>query len=275
MAPSEEKRNVMASFLVGLGRFLFFALIVSQCFLLASYPAKYKDNSGWYGVASSFVPSVIAWVVVLFKEAKLRLLFCVWGLYVFGLVVSIGVVFGVVGDGIEKKTLGPVVLKGTLCVTPLLLLLLLNTATSEKDEEKTNNADEKKHKKVVSELCFQLAMDLFDGVEMIDIVLDDKEHNYGIPKGFGIAMIVLACISFVLTLWPMAEKDPKIKPKRCTAILRNVVEMVMVNGAFLVIRLVIVFKYKKDESIFIAKNIIAIVLSVLEIRDIWTSDDYR
>ena len=82
MAPSEEKRNVMASFLVGLGRFLFFALTVSQCFLLASYPAKYKENSYWYGVASSFAPSLIAWVVVLFKEAMLCRLFFVWGLSV-------------------------------------------------------------------------------------------------------------------------------------------------------------------------------------------------
>ena len=257
----------MASLLLGLGRFVFFTLIVTQCFLLAylpSYPAEYKVNSDWFGVSSSFAPSVIAWVaLVLLKAAKLRRLFSVWGLYVFGLVVSIGVVFGVVGDGIEKKTLGPIVLKGTLCVTPLLLLLLLNTAS-----------DREEHKEVVSKLCFQLAVDLFDGVEMIDIVLDEKEHNYGISKGFGIAMIVLACRSFVLTLWPMAENDPRITPKRCTAIARNVVEMVMVNGAFLVIRLVIVFKYKKDESIFIVKNIIAIILSILEICDIRTSDDY-
>jgi len=77
----------MASFLVGLGRFVFFALIVTQCFLLASYPAKYKGNCDWYGVASSFAPSVIAWVaLVLFKAAKLRRLFCVWGFYVLGLI---------------------------------------------------------------------------------------------------------------------------------------------------------------------------------------------
>jgi len=252
----------MASFLLSLGRFVFIALMVTQSLLLASYPAKYKDNSDWLGVSSSFAPSLIAWVVVLFKKAKLRRLFCVWGLYVLGLITSIGFVFGVAGDGLEK-TLGPIFLKGTLCVTPILLLLLLNTAS-----------DRKEHKDVISKLCFQLAMDLFDAVEMIDIVLDEKEHNYGIPKGFGIAMIVLACISFVLTLWPMVENDPRRTPKRRTAIARNVVEIVMVNGAFLIIRLVIVFKYKKDESIFIAKNIIAIILSFLEIREIRTSDDY-
>ena len=40
---------------------------------------------------------------------------------------------------------------------------------------------------------------------MIDIVLDEKEHNYGISQGFGIAMITVACISFLLSLWPMIE----------------------------------------------------------------------
>ena len=144
--------------------------------------------------------------------------------------------------------------------TSSAVVILLNTAS-----------DRKEHKDVVSKLCFQLAVDLFDAVEMIDIVLDEKEHNFGIPKGFGIAMIVVACLSFLLTLWPMAENDPRIKPNRRTAIARNLVEIVMVNGVFLGMRLVIVFKYKKDESIFIAKNIIAIILSFLEIRDIGES----
>ena len=248
----------MGSLLVCVGRIVFFGLMITQCFLLASYPAHSKDDANWYAVAISFAPSVIIWIVlILIGKAKLRWLFCVWGLYVCGLIVSIGVVFGVAGDGIEKKTIGPIFLKGTLCVTPLLLLLLLNTSS-----------DRKEHKDVVSKLCFQLAVDLFDAVEMIDIVLDEKEHNFGIPKGFGIAMIAVACLSFLLTLWPMAENDPRRKPNRRTAIARNLVEMVMVNGVFLGIRLVIVFKYKKDESIFIAKNIIAIILSFLEIRDI-------
>ena len=85
----------------------------------------------------------------------------------------------------DTKTLGPTLLKAILCVTPLLLLLLLNTASDE--------------------LCVQLAVDLLDAVEMIDIVLDEKEHNYGISQGFGIAMITVACISFLLSLWPMIE----------------------------------------------------------------------
>ena len=48
-------------------------------------------------------------------------------------------------------------------------------------------------------------------------------------------------------------------------IIRNVIQMLFVNMAFLIIRLVIFVKYGKDESIFMAKNGIAIFLSFSEI----------
>ena len=159
----------------------------------------------------------------------------------------------------DTKTLGPTLLKATLCVTPLLLLLLLNTASD------ANETDENKDD--VYKLCVQLAVDLLDAVEMIDIVLDEKEHNYGISQGFGIAMITVACIRFLLSLWPMIETKLHGRKKTISAISRNATEIGLVNGPFLVIRLVIVFSYGKDESIFVAKNVIAIILSVLEIRD--------
>ena len=69
---------------------------------------------------------------------------------------------------------------------PLLLLLLLNTTK-----------DGSKYKEVVSKLCFYMPVDLFDSVEMLDIVLDEKEHNYGIQKGLGAGMIVSAWLASV------------------------------------------------------------------------------
>ena len=249
----------MASFLVLGGRVLFFALIITQSLMLAAYPATYKDDSNWYAVATSQAPSVIIWLsLVLFSGAKLQRLFYVWGFYIIGLVISIAIVFGVVGDALDKKRfLGPNVLKTVLCITPLLLLLLLNTAK-----------DGSNYKEVLSKLCFYVTVDLFDSVEMLDIVLDEKEHNYGIPKEFGEGMIALACLSLLLSPWQMAENNlKKEKPKKRTAVLRNIFEIV-IDLVFLIVRLVIVFKYKKDESIFIAKNGIGIILSIFEIRDL-------
>ena len=120
----------------------------------------------------------------------------------------------------------------------------------------------------ISKLSFRMTLNLFDSVDMIDIVLDEKEHGYGISKEFGKAIIVVACL-LLLSPWQLAESNNERGRRRnLTAILRNIFEMIGVNLAFLIIHLVIVFKYNKDESIFVAKNVITIILSVKEIFDL-------
>ena len=115
-----------------------------------------------------------------------------------GLIPSIDIMFGVAGDGLGNNamTLGPIILKTTLCAIPLLVIAPLNTASNTDDDEDGT---------VVYNLCVQLAVDLLDTVEIIEIALDEKEHNF--------------------------------------------VEIFGAKGVFLIVRLVIVFKYKKDESI--------------------------
>ena len=256
----------MASFLTWFGRFAFFGLINTQCFILSAYLAKYEDSSKWYLTAISFGPAIFVWILLLlFKALYLSCLFRIWGLYIVALVVNIAMVFGKVGDRIDKtEFLGPNVLKMVLCITPLLLLLLLNTGDLDDSDDE--------EREIVSKLCFPMAVDLFDGIEMIDIVLEEREHDFGIPKAFSTAMIVLACLSMLVSPWQMAEnkltKDgPKIRFR--TALYRSIVQIVFVNLPFLVIRAVVFFMFGKDESIFIAKNGIAIVLSILEIRNLF------
>ena len=255
----------MASFLTWFGRFAFFGLINKQCFILSAYLAKYEDSSKWYLTAISFGPAIFVWILLLlFKALYLSCLFRIWGLYIVALVVNIAMVFGKVGDRIDKtEFLGPNVLKMVLCITPLLLLLLLNTGDLDDSDDE--------EREIVSKLCFPMAVDLFDGIEMIDIVLEEREHDFGIPKAFSTAMIVLACLSMLVSPWQMAEnkltKDgPQIRFR--TALYRSIVQIVFVNLPFLVIRAVVFFMFGKDESIFIAKNGIAIVLSILEIRNL-------
>ena len=256
----------MASFLTWFGRFAFFGLINTQCFILSAYLAKYEDSSKWYLTAISFGPAIFVWILLLlFKALYLSCLFRIWGLYIVALVVNIAMVFGKVGDRIDKNEfLGPTVLEMVLCITPLLLLLLLNTGDLDDSDDE--------EREIVSKLCFPMAVDLFDGIEMIDIVLEEREHDFGIPKAFSTAMIVLACLSMLVSPWQMVEnkltKDgPKIRFR--TALYRSIVQIVFVNLPFLVIRAVVFFMFGKDESIFIAKNGIAIVLSILEIRNLF------
>lgn len=260
----------MASFLTWLGRLAFFGLIITQCIFLSAYLAKYEGSSKWYFTATSFGPAVLFWILRLFlKELYLGYLFRIWVLYIVAFVINIAMVFGFVGDRIDKtEFLGPNVLKGILCITPPLLLLLLNTGDL---YDSDGNEKKEKERELVSKLCFPMAVDLFDGIEMIDIVLEEREHDIGIPKAFGAAMIALACLSMFLSPWQMAENElteegPKIRLR--PAFYRNIAQIICVNLPFLVIRAVVFFMFGKDESIFIAKNTIAIVLSILEIRNI-------
>ena len=254
------------------GRAVFFALLATQCGFLTAYPVEYKDNPAWCAVFLSYVPAILLWIYSMYvyrDKAGLRPFFAVWAFYIFfALLPNIIVIFGFVVNSLDKeKFLGPNVLKMVLCITPVLLILLLNTADygDEDDDEKAAF-----RRDLVSRLSVQMAIDLLDTIEMLDIVLEEKEHDYGISNGFGIAMIVVACLSFLMSLSQMVEikfdDDGKpVKLRYKTTLIRTAGEMIAVNFVFLIIRLVVFFKYGKDESIFIAKNGIAIVLSSLEI----------
>ena len=258
---SSLKRKIKSIRLVFVGRFVVLALFLTQCGFFAAYPTWYSDDKPWIAVIISYVPVIFYWGYCLKTDAGLIKMFFTWRLYVLALVLNIAITFGVCGDELDKENfLGPNCLKVILCLTPVLFLLLLNTADDLSENEE--------YRKLAKELSVHISIDLFDGVEMLDVVLDERENNYGIKKGFGIAMITVACFSFVLSLLQMAEN--KLENGSCEldkklAIIRNGIQMVFVNLVFLIIRLVIFIKYKKDESIFIAKNGIAIFLSSLEI----------
>ena len=250
------------------GRVLFFALLLTQCGFLTAYPAQYKGPA-WSSVLISYAPVCLIWLLSMYKRAtKLRTFFFVWAFYiVFALLPNVIVIFGFVVDSLDKERfLGPNVLKMVLCITPALLVLLMFTA----DYEEEQNEEKEKRRELVSKLCIQMAIDLLDTIEVLDIILEETEHNYGIKKGFGTAMIVVACLSFVLSLLQMTEIkfDKERKPEKTrykTTLLRTAAEMVLVNLTFLIIRLIVFFSYGKDESIFIAKNGLAIVLSAFQI----------
>ena len=248
--------------LTWIGRFIFFALLLVQCGFLAAYPASYRDIR-WIPIFLLYLPALAFWLYCLrTDDAGLIRMFFTWGLYiVIALIPSVAIVFTTAGDDLDKeKFLGPNTLKVVLCFTPVVFLFLPNTASDLSKHEK--------YRHLASRLSIQITIDLFDAVEMLDIVLDESQNSYGIPTEFGRVMVAAACFSFLLSVFQLAEnklnkgEHDLHKPR---AIARNIVQMIFVNLVFLVIRMVIFFKYGKEESIFIAKNAMAIYFSALEI----------
>ncbi|CAH3189184.1 unnamed protein product [Porites evermanni] len=301
----------MASCLVCLGRCAFIVLLGLQAYSLASYPAKYKENDGYYGLTALFLPAFVLRLYIMISNKHLEWLFVVWLLYVIGLVIFIGIIFGgpapvedrfkgttkSSGDGnnltscMESRNItnatesttspshstdltfstalnkteffGPNVLKMTLCLTPLLLLLLLSTGM-----------DSIRYRELMWMLSLRIALDLFDGVEMLEVILEENELSHDVRRSYEEAIIAFVCLTFLLS--PMQLMEIKLNVRRgnwklhkCTTALRTTFQILCVNGVLLGLRLGLFFGYGKDASIFIAKNCIVITLSLFEICSLY------
>lgn len=146
-----------------------------------------------------------------------------------------------------------------------------------------------------------MTIDLFDVVNMIDIALDERRdchealRNFyaevlskkymcsnvtqptlekladltAVPEGFGKGMVAVACFALLLSIFQLAEnklsEDAETAIHVRIAVARNVIQIVFVNLVFLIMRAVVFSKYGKDESIFMAKNIMGIIISILDI----------
>ncbi|XP_015771399.1 PREDICTED: uncharacterized protein LOC107349727 [Acropora digitifera] len=257
----------MALVLIYLGRVAFFVLYGLQSYLLTSYPAVYS-NTAFYLLILLFIPALVLWLWILCncnddEEETLQWSFAVWPAYVWiALIPLIGIIFGG-NDPIENKLdsqvfFGPNVLKMTLCLSPLLLLLLLSTGT-----------DSMSYRELIWPLSLRIALDLFDTVEMLEVVLEENIVSHNIPRSFENAIITFACISFILS--PLHLMQIKLTSPgeweyhEFTSICHKTLQILAVNCVFLCLRLALFLGYGKDASIFIAKNGIVILLSLFEI----------
>lgn len=255
----------MALWLVGIGRLFFFVLVGIQAYSLASYPAEYKHEDGFYALVLLYVPALGLWLYIMFNDKKLQWLFAVWICYIVGFVVFVLIIFGgpePLEDKLDKaKFFGPNILKMTLCLSPVILLLLLSTGT-----------DSIVYRDLIWQLSLRMALDLFDGVEMLEVIIEENEVSHGVTKSYEKAMLAFVCISFLLS--PLQLVEIKLRRfgewgiDRCRAGLRTTVQIICVNCVFLGLRLYLYRHYGKDASIFIAKNAIIIFLGLFEICSI-------
>lgn len=236
------------------GRLTFLLLMIGQCLLLASFPAKYRNNSTWYAFLVFIVPALgLSWWWITSREEKIRRLFYVWLSYVwFGLVPMVVIVFALIAEKMDRnQAFDSNILKISLGITPVLLLLLLNSGA------------DPRYRKVLTELSFAMTVDLFDGNELLRTVIDVNNANasgqFGVPRSFVKALLSFACITFLLSPVEMIGKLFLLyrDEKDCFQCLNGGLQ-VCLNLTVLGLRLGIFLGYRWDASMFIAKNIIMI-----------------
>ena len=158
----------MASCLLYVGRLLSFVLVGLQASSLASYPAEYKHKDSFYGLVVLYIPTVGLWLYIMCDDKKLRvIIFAVWTCYIVGFVIFVVIIFRgdePIEDNLDKvKFFGPNILKTTLCLAPLIILLLLSTGTNSIV-----------YRDLICQLSLRMALNLSDGVEMLDVIIEEN-----------------------------------------------------------------------------------------------------
>ena len=268
----------MADFeLYMISRCFFFLLIVAQPILLSIFIVNHENNYGFLALPLIFAIPIFCCIEMLRRGTLKQRLSIVWFLYSCGLVIMMGVIFGraVIEDNkLREQEITTCLctanvnnttteshsffdskfLKITLCLTPGIMLLLLTSVT---DESGT-----------LKQLYFTSVMDLFDGVEMIEVLHEDVCDK--IPKGWEIAVLVAALSFFFGSFLEVhqikfdEDDDDEAKERRKTTVIAIVFQIVL-NVAFLVIRLFLWFKYDFDSAVFLAKNVISLVVAIVDV----------
>ena len=245
--------------LVKISRFFFFVLIIIQAFILAGFQAHYKGNGDFYGLAALFFISPIVLVIAILRDELIHYLWLVWVCYSGALVIMTGVIFGgiVIPDQLKNDTFfGPNVLKTTLSLTPPQMLLLLNSVTDEVE--------------ILKELYFTATLNLFDGIEMLEVLLQDRNNAIPAAMRFAVltAVILFFAVSFLEIFKEKIKDGSDSKPRKRTVIVNDVFQIAL-NFLFLLFRLILWFAYHQDSAIFIAKNVILLLIQILPYLEKW------
>jgi hypothetical protein len=264
-----------------ISRVVFVIIIIIQGFVLSKYVVDHENCKHEYlGLAAMFiVVSLLAWVVAVCTDKLKNSLGIVWLSYMVALVIMIGWIFGEIVIDNKKLTeeiltsnscnnsaenatnsdhsdsfFDSKFLKITLCFTPGEMLLLLTSVT---DESGT-----------LELLYLTTVMDLFDGVEMLEVLQEDVCNK--IPEELKYAILVAASLFFLLSSFEVHKvkfKDNGESKERKKTAKSNILFQIILNLLFLIIRLVLWFGYDFDSAVFIAKNVIGFVIALVPVLE--------
>ncbi|CAB4028043.1 Hypothetical predicted protein [Paramuricea clavata] len=251
-----------SQWLVNLGRVTLLLLYVLQVCLFVSFLVTHLDHYAYIAWFVLFIPAFVSFWYFL-KGAKvyadndkdIRGVWITWGLYIVAYVATVAMIFATFAHDLTKgDILGINALVGTLCITPVLLILLLQLTISPS------------YQKTVLLSTIFAALNLFDGIKMLEIFLAQNEADFDLNMATEISILVFACICFILSPFGFVRNkfmaDGVVKARRETSAGLVQLEIIGINLPFLVLRAIIWRKY--EAAIFMVKNIVALAFGVIE-----------
>ena len=250
-----------------IGWLVVFLIYCVQAWVLMKFLVEHTGNKWyWSGVAFHlfFILVVIAVASDLNgcarKDEEVSKVWGIWLAYTFMFTTSVGLIFSKVAEKLDQSHwLSPNLLKSVLCITPALLVLVPQLTIS------------RSHRKAVLSLSMFAALNIFDGIEMLEIVLMQKERkDFKLSDSLETLIVVSACISFFATSFGLTRNKLVKRGKivimgdEDTVSSCTLVEILFTNVSFLILRIIVWADCGYEASIFIAKNIISLGIGVVE-----------
>ena len=254
--------------LVSCGWFLAFAMYIVQACMLMKFLDEHTNTGSkfyWIGVGIYLVFAGIvayfAWRYDGYADSD-RGVWIVWGLwfiYILFYMISVALIFAQIAHKLEETdTYGPNCLKSALSIAPALLVLVLQLVISPS------------YRRDVLSLSVFAALNLFDGIEMLEIVLMQNEReDFDLDDNVEICIIAFACLSFLVTSLGLARnkfnKDGRVEERdNKLAICLGLCEIFLTNVPFLGLRIYVWVDCGYEASLFIAKNVVSLVIGLVE-----------
>ena len=267
----EDSKVQRPKCLVLCGWFLAITLYTVQAFVFTKFLEEHSTTGSKFYWISAAVYLGFA-IVVLFVAScmskgyaetgkQIWLVWAFWFIYILLYAISVVIVFVEVSHKLKKsETYGPNFLKSTLCIAPAMLVLLLQLVITPA------------FRKDVLSSSLVAALNLFDGIEMLEIVLMQNEReDFDLDESVEISIIVFACFSFLITSLGLTrnkfdkERDTgeRQERKERTCVCLGLSEIFLTNVPFLALRIYVWADCGYEASIFIAKNVISLVIGLV------------
>ncbi len=255
--------------LVPLGWFVALVMYVVQACILMKFLEEHTTTNShlyWIGVGVFLLFGLIVLITVCATKGYAETndevwnVWFFWFVYIIIYIISVGIIFGEVAHKLDKsETYGPNFLKIILCIAPALLVLVLQLVISPSC------------RKGVLVLSVFAALDLFDGIEMLEIVLMQNEwEHFNLDGSVENWIIAFACVSFLVTSLGLTrnkfdfESGTVAEKSNSVAVCLGFLVILFTNVPFLVLRIYVWADCGYEASIFIAKNIVSLVVGFIE-----------
>ena len=254
-----------------LARFLAVVLLVVQGAILDYFLISGKPSS-WLAWIVTDVVVLSSWLVAMWMSQRkslrstdqvkdeLKFAYIAWVVYAAHLVPQVATLFKLTAHRLDDNRLfGPNMLKMNLCLTPMLFLFLV-----------FGHHDAKSHsrrKYYLEKMTAAVTLDLFDSVEMLEYLFDKEKITPAIEN----SILAFSCTNIFLPTFALFElkynkfyDSGQVSPVSFKFIYICSF-MLLVNVPFLVLRLILWHGYHLDISVLLAKNVLGVVMGLIEV----------